>query len=247
MFANGNKTRIETGAGQLKWVILLLVVAVVLPTVCLLWFMIQAVDNERLATRQKLINAYRDRLEAAAAKVDSVWEAKLERVESRTDADAAASFKVLAFEYGLADDRAAALVTYDESGNLLYPLARSVEGEPDLSEAFQYASQVEFIDADLQRARQLYDEIAETANDDLVLQRGIIVRLRTAGSILICRRLRYNWPHRHGLYWRIWKGATIRTIVQSFQDCFNRGCNMTEPIQGANIIFRWTAGRGYSC
>jgi len=41
---------------------LLLAVAVILPTVCLLWFMTQAVENVRMAARQILINEYSERL-----------------------------------------------------------------------------------------------------------------------------------------------------------------------------------------
>ncbi|MHC4289509.1 MAG: sensor histidine kinase [Planctomycetota bacterium] len=44
-------------SNQLRWVILLLAAAVILPTVCLLWFMNQAVTNYRLAVRQALINS----------------------------------------------------------------------------------------------------------------------------------------------------------------------------------------------
>ena len=40
---------------------MLLAIAVILPTVCLLWFMTQAVKNERLAIRQKLIDVYSGR------------------------------------------------------------------------------------------------------------------------------------------------------------------------------------------
>ena len=48
----------DYGSNQMRWVILLLSLAVILPTVCLLWFMAQAVKNERLAVRQKLIDVY---------------------------------------------------------------------------------------------------------------------------------------------------------------------------------------------
>lgn len=41
---------------QMRWVVALLATAVILPTVCLLWFMTQAVRNERLAVRQKLLD-----------------------------------------------------------------------------------------------------------------------------------------------------------------------------------------------
>ncbi len=45
-------------SSQLRPVLLLLAIAVILPTVCLLWFMVRAVKNERLAVRQKLIDVY---------------------------------------------------------------------------------------------------------------------------------------------------------------------------------------------
>ncbi|MHC4737505.1 MAG: hypothetical protein ACYS9Y_01235 [Planctomycetota bacterium] len=54
--------KINKGSSQLRWVILLLGVAVVLPTVCLLWFMTQAVKNERLAVRQRLMDVYQEKV-----------------------------------------------------------------------------------------------------------------------------------------------------------------------------------------
>lgn len=45
-------------SNQLRWVILLLAAAVILPTVCLLWFMNQAIKNERLAVRSRLNSVY---------------------------------------------------------------------------------------------------------------------------------------------------------------------------------------------
>ena len=59
------------GTNQLRWVILLLAIAVILPTVCLLWFMTQAVKNERLAVRQKLINLCTDRIGEARIDLDA--------------------------------------------------------------------------------------------------------------------------------------------------------------------------------
>ena len=53
----------------MRWVVLLLLVAVILPTVCLLWFMGQAVKNERLAVRQKLIDVYTKRAQSFFNKV----------------------------------------------------------------------------------------------------------------------------------------------------------------------------------
>lgn len=52
-------------SNQLRWVILLLAAAVILPTVCLLWFMNQVVKNERLAVRSKLVDVYQKQYEVA--------------------------------------------------------------------------------------------------------------------------------------------------------------------------------------
>ncbi len=41
---------------------MLLAGAVILPTICLLWFMSQAVKNERFAVRQRIVNFYDEEL-----------------------------------------------------------------------------------------------------------------------------------------------------------------------------------------
>jgi hypothetical protein len=53
---------------QLRSVILLLAIAVILPTVCLLWFMTQAVKNVRFAAQQRVIDSYQKELTNADAK-----------------------------------------------------------------------------------------------------------------------------------------------------------------------------------
>ena len=59
--------RARTGHAQQSWPVLLLLLLVVLaPTVCLLWLMSEATRNERLAVRQRLSQAYRAQLIAAA-------------------------------------------------------------------------------------------------------------------------------------------------------------------------------------
>ena len=67
-----NRQALDTGYSQLRWVILLLAIAVILPTVCLLWFITQAVKNERLAVQQKLINVDRTEIEKRFDDLDKV-------------------------------------------------------------------------------------------------------------------------------------------------------------------------------
>ena len=52
---------------------LLLLLAVLVPSVCLLWFMNQAVHNERLAVRQKLADAYRVNLSLVQNQLEAYW------------------------------------------------------------------------------------------------------------------------------------------------------------------------------
>ena len=62
------------GFGQLKPVVLLLAAAVVLPTVCLLWFMGLAMKNERLAVRQKLIDFYSNKADDISSNFDKSFQ-----------------------------------------------------------------------------------------------------------------------------------------------------------------------------
>jgi hypothetical protein len=62
---------------------LLLAVAVILPTLCLLWFMSRAVKNERLAVRQKLSDIYRQRLGTLSDRIDELWSARIEILEQQ--------------------------------------------------------------------------------------------------------------------------------------------------------------------
>ena len=81
---------------------MLLAIAVILPTVCLLWFMTQAVKNERLAVRQKLADSYTARAEDLFYKYsDSYWST---------------------VEKNLNLSVFSATVFYDQNDNIIYPL-----------------------------------------------------------------------------------------------------------------------------
>ena len=75
------KAKIDSGYNQLRWVVLLLAIAVILPTVCLLWFMSRAVRNERLAVKQKLTEVYKQRLQNLSESLDEQWSARTEMIE----------------------------------------------------------------------------------------------------------------------------------------------------------------------
>ena len=95
-----------TGRNQLQWVVLL-AIAVVLPTVSLLWFMSRAVSNERLVIREKLAAIYQDKLalagqkaaETCAANISILDKLALSRVEGTgQNANPYSLFKQLVLE-----------------------------------------------------------------------------------------------------------------------------------------------------
>jgi signal transduction histidine kinase len=118
----------DSMSNQLRWVILLLAAAVILPTVCLLWFMNQAVKNERLATRQKLIDFYT--LKAQFFFVEA-------QDKGYTDLFSEIQHKETAKAHDLFSDFAVdplvntfqGMLIYDSTAELIYPLFESSNTE----------------------------------------------------------------------------------------------------------------------
>src|SRR2546427_622482 len=74
------------------WPVVLLLLAVLVPAVCLLWFMGAAMRNERLAARQKLADVYRARLSTSQRRLQQFWSetiAELEKLAVTNSAPAA--------------------------------------------------------------------------------------------------------------------------------------------------------------
>ena len=67
------RTIIRRGQDSDVWPVVLLLFAVLVPAVCLLWFMSAAMRNERLAARQKLAEAYRAQLAVSQARLQQYW------------------------------------------------------------------------------------------------------------------------------------------------------------------------------
>jgi hypothetical protein len=71
------KDRIQLGAGggaSLWPVLLVMLASALIPTACILWFMNAAMNNERLAIREKLALAYNVRLVEAQSQIDAFWD-----------------------------------------------------------------------------------------------------------------------------------------------------------------------------
>ena len=158
--------KISSGYNQLRWVVLLLAIAVILPTVCLLWFMTQAVRNERLAVRQKLTDVYQQQLDILSKGVDALWSGRIGLVEQETAVkrQPVEMFDLLAGrDNGTGGSKICdAIIIYDSNGKLVYPAAGDSDYTGELSEEFNEAWGVEFTDEDFPVAIQLYEQIAKS-------------------------------------------------------------------------------------
>ncbi|UCD53567.1 MAG: HAMP domain-containing histidine kinase [Phycisphaerales bacterium] len=157
-----SKLKANTGYGQFRWVVLLLLVVVILPTVCLLWFMNEAIDNERLVIRQKLVTVCKSRLDATIRKVDQDWVARCRRLGQDDAVHAYREFVAAAGQNGCDG-----LLIYAPSGEPLYPaLTHDAGGAGESPEMFADAWQLEFVDRDYAQAAQCYEKHARSALTD---------------------------------------------------------------------------------
>jgi len=186
MFRNRSTTKIDAASGQLWWVILLLAIAVILPTLCLLWFMNSAVKNERLAVRQRLVSSYTESLEKLKEYNEDIW-LKLTDMPAQILSDGAPGFFktiVRTQNYGKGDyDHGDAVLIYDANGALLYPVLEDYE--PDAADVNESLWRLEFVDEDYAAAAQEYRRIADKSADEaakLYAQIAAVRNLKKAGD-----------------------------------------------------------------
>jgi signal transduction histidine kinase len=64
-----------------QWPLLLLALAVLLPTACVLWLINDAIRNQRLAVRQRLSDAYETQLSLLRQRLDEMWSLKAKSLD----------------------------------------------------------------------------------------------------------------------------------------------------------------------
>ena len=152
---------LNPGFGQFRWVVLLLAVAVILPTVCLLWFMNEVVKNERLVVRQKLTTVYKNRLAEVADKVSRQWADSCRQWGRRSSVP-----PYRQFVSAVVQNNCEGLLIYDDAGERLYPvISTDADTLARPSEGFRDVWEIEFIDHQYERAAELYEEWARISDD----------------------------------------------------------------------------------
>jgi signal transduction histidine kinase len=187
----------DSMSNQLRWVILLLAAAVILPTVCLLWFMNQAVKNERLAVRQKLINVYQEKTAPLLEHLEQ------KRLQFERDVERIKIFDPYSFfiDYCLERENADGLLIYDGEGQLLFPIPS--ENAPFAqSESFEKGWRLEFVDNNYLEAAGEYERVIAPISNTHVVHQGQLAMIRCyekgeniEKAIELCRELAYPGAH----------------------------------------------------
>lgn len=172
-------------SNQLRWVILLLATAVILPTVCLLWFMNQAVKNEQLAVRSKLSSVYH-------GEVGRVFGPFLEWINaentntrtSLSQNNPYQAFQKLAEEESVFESEG--LYIYDDAAQeILYPTLwgdfDALDTPPELEEAIR----LEFIENTPQTALEEYSRVLKSIDLDSIPFRTLVQRCSLAEARIL--------------------------------------------------------------
>ena len=165
---------------QLQW-IALLSLAIVLPTISLLWFMSRVVANERLVVQQKLATIYQATLQDAGEQVRQQIHARLDTFsETNRAMDPYGLLRQLVLK-----EHFQGVVIWNLDGERVYPSTHvpSFPNDPSLDASMAAAWQVEFVEQDYAAAAGQYEPLAAAADPH-------IAQAALAGQVRCLSRLK---------------------------------------------------------
>jgi len=191
---------------------MLLVAIVIVPTACLFWFLDKAVRNERLAVRQKLVEAYRAQITLVQEKLEGYWRQKVEELDRMVD-DAPAPRLFAALVTGKQADSA---ICFDADGRMLYPTESKLGAPRNDDAAFAQAVRLELVENDAAKAADEFARVGRDSSDANVTARALQGQARCLAKI--------------GR-----KDATIELLTKSLgADRFSRALDSQERLIAAN-------------
>jgi signal transduction histidine kinase len=163
------------------WMLSLLIVVVFVLTACVLWFMDKAVQNERLAGKQRLTEAYRIHLLAAQEKLGNYWSQIGTDLDSRTKGTPLAA----AFQECLAATKADGIICFDPADGRQYPDPATATAEmekPIIADSAWYrAKRLEDYGEDLMSVASEYGQIASHTTNSILAARALQAQARCLG------------------------------------------------------------------
>ncbi len=147
----------------------LLLLAVLVPTACLLYFINEAVSGQRNLARQKLDDAYRGQLRLVSERIDAFWEQRARDLDARPDNVSPALF----FEHCVRDGLAESVICLDRDGSPTYPsLAAVPRADLTIRQPQWMEARALEDDGKAMEAAMKYGEIARNEHDPSLAARA---------------------------------------------------------------------------
>jgi len=161
---------------RLAWPTLLLLMTVLVPSLGVVWMMREAVRNERLATSQRLREAYQAQLASASQAVQDLWGAKLEQLAPQVVEQTPPQMFAEIVSQRLYDS----VLICDAQGQVLYPdpPASSERTSADFGSASIRGERFEFVEHDFAAAAEEYAQVAGEATEAVVRARARQAQVR---------------------------------------------------------------------
>ena len=169
------RTTTSAGGARLWPVLPALLLAVLVPTGCVLWFMSAAMRNERLAVRERLTDAYRRQLAQAQSAIDEHWFDVLSSLDRPASEPAPQVFASV-----VAAGSVDGAVVRDESGQVVYPHLEVPSAKPAPARSVNWveAEKLEFEADQPDEAAARYARIAGMAGRDELGSRALLAQAR---------------------------------------------------------------------
>jgi len=154
----------------------LLLIVVLVPTACLLWFMNRAIENERLAMRKTLEDACRRDLSDSQERLEQFWQHRVAALEEWALREPASAVFAQCLRSGWADS----VVCYDGQGRIIYPNAPATPSDQTNIASFDWveARRLEYSENDPTAAAKAYAAIARETNDVNLAARALQAQAR---------------------------------------------------------------------
>ena len=193
--------------------ILLLLLTVLVPSAGVMWMMREAVRNERAATNQRLLEAYRLQLDQAAKTLKDRWEVQQAKISDLVTAD----WPVVSFSKIASNALVDSVVLCDNWGEVVYPVRESeseriasIESERIGSiktinglrrlEARLEASRMEFVEGRYLEAAAAYGDVIENYSLPTDTLEAVLGKARCLdkagdrqGAITVLQRVSRYW------------------------------------------------------
>src|SRR5688572_27319110 len=133
-----------------------------------------AMENERLAARQKLADSYRAQLSSIQTQLERHWEIKLDELEKLARATPPAAAFVRCVQSGFSDS----VLIADEQGDIAYPNSPSPVAAGEAGPKWAEANHSEYTRKDFGAAASLYRALARDATNTHVAARALQAEAR---------------------------------------------------------------------